>query len=247
MKSNIKILVVEDVQIALENLVASLEDLGYSSILTASNSDDALQLIEDNSFDLALLDIGLRTSNEDGISIAESINMSNKNTRIIFTTSFSDRNTLLRTERVIYDNYLIKPISERQLFVSIEKALGETNEERIEIDVEHKALYVKGKEKYFHRVPYANIIYIESDKTGIYIYTDDHGYFFSYNNLLNILKTINSKNIIRIHRSYAVNIDKVEKITDREVVINKDMILPIGQTYKTDVSKYFLKLKTKSV
>jgi DNA-binding LytR/AlgR family response regulator len=45
-----------------------------------------------------------------------------------------------------------------------------------------------------------------------------------------------SSRFIRVHRSYIVNIDKIEAIEENELII-KDVRVPVGKTYKDDLMK----------
>jgi CheY-like chemotaxis protein len=57
--SGMSILVVEDEMMVLWNIEAVLAELGCTSIAAASNVDQALSLIQSQTFDAALLDVNL--------------------------------------------------------------------------------------------------------------------------------------------------------------------------------------------
>lgn len=54
------------------------------------------------------------------------------------------------------------------------------------------------------------------------------------------LKELESKlpnHFLKVHRSYIVNLNKIEVLTTDELIINKTTI-PIGQTYRKEVMEY---------
>lgn len=242
--SNIKILVVEDNPITADNMQENLKTLGYILVKHTPTSKECRNALSQTQYDIILMDIGLRDSDEDGIALAAWVNDQYPKSKIIFTTSFSDRNTILRSEKVIHQNYLVKPVTERQLFVSIEKALGEEiSQNQQETPIVYDSIYIKGKSKFYEKVLYDDIIYIMSDQgSGSFIFSGKCDYF-TYKSLQSILDKITSPYIIRVHRKYAVNIKNVSMVSEQEIETNMGTEIPIGPAYKEDVRKYFNRLK----
>ena len=46
------------------------------------------------------------------------------------------------------------------------------------------------------------------------------------------------KNFMRIHRSYIVNLDKIQEVNKNRVIIDADTYLPIGDSYKDQFNSY---------
>lgn len=118
MKSE-KILIVEDEPIIALMLKETLLNVGYSNITLAHEYDTALQLINDDPFDLVLLDINLE-DNKDGIHLAAVVKEEHKNTSVVFVTGNSDYKTVTRATLVEPDGFIIKPINETELIVLLE-------------------------------------------------------------------------------------------------------------------------------
>jgi DNA-binding LytR/AlgR family response regulator len=53
-----------------------------------------------------------------------------------------------------------------------------------------------------------------------------------------LLDKINYKALVRIHRSYAVNINAILSFNEQEVEVNQQH-LPIGRNYKEEFLKHF--------
>ena len=83
-----RILIVEDEYIIAKDLQMSLENMGYTVCAIASSGEEAIERVEKEKPDLALMDIVLKGT-MDGIEAAERIR-SNFGTPLIFLTAFSD-------------------------------------------------------------------------------------------------------------------------------------------------------------
>jgi DNA-binding LytR/AlgR family response regulator len=55
------------------------------------------------------------------------------------------------------------------------------------------------------------------------------------------LEMLDEQQFIRIHKSYTVNIARVEKVSGNVITLNNDEQLPIGRAYKEDFTERFLK------
>ena len=76
--------------------------------------------------------------------------------------------------------------------------------------------------------------YIEASGRGVVVYTDNNKVYKLSRKISEIEKYISDDcNFVRIHRSYIINIDKLEKYGDTYVVINKKL-LPLSKNgYKS--------------
>ncbi len=43
---------------------------------------------------------------------------------------------------------------------------------------------------------------------------------------------------MRIHRSYIVNLDKIQEVNKNRVILDADTYLPIGDSYKEQFNRY---------
>ncbi len=118
----IHILVVEDETIIALDIEQTLEEFGYIVDELASNVEDAMYYIQKYKPDLVLMDIKLKGEN-DGISIVEEI-QDKYDIPVIYLTSHSDKDTLLRAQKTKPYGYITKPMDERQLNSSIMMALA---------------------------------------------------------------------------------------------------------------------------
>ncbi len=96
--TKIKILVVEDEIIIADNICNTIEKLGYQALEPAINYSEALELIETQKPDLAILDIHLSGS-KTGIDLAKKIKET-YSFPYIFLTSNADKITINEAKKL---------------------------------------------------------------------------------------------------------------------------------------------------
>ena len=115
------ILIVDDSETASSLIKLHLLNLGYNIAGIAQSAEEALQLVQEHTPSLVLMDIYLGEG-MDGIEAAEII-MSKYKTPVIYVTSYSDNETLKRAKKPMPFGFVNKPIRGSNLKVSIEIAL----------------------------------------------------------------------------------------------------------------------------
>ena len=118
-----KILIVEDNAIIAMETIDRVKRLGYGVSGLAATGRDAIRLARAMQPDLILMDINLR-GDMDGIEAAVEI-LRRASVLVIYITAYSDEDTLKRAMASKPFRYLVKPYKERDLYASIEEALGE--------------------------------------------------------------------------------------------------------------------------
>jgi len=108
---NIKILYVEDDEIARENGVEYLENF-FEQIYAASDAIIALQLYEKYQPDIIITDIQMPKLN--GLEFVKRIRQKDKKTQIIIITAFCDKDYLLKAIELGLVKYLVKPVKEKE-------------------------------------------------------------------------------------------------------------------------------------
>ena len=108
---NIKILYVEDDEIARENGVEYLQNF-FEQIYEASDAIKALQLYEKYQPDIIITDIQMPKLN--GLEFVKRIRQKDKKTQIIIITAFCDKDYLLKAIELGLVKYLVKPVKEKE-------------------------------------------------------------------------------------------------------------------------------------
>ncbi|EDX74688.1 PAS fold family [Coleofasciculus chthonoplastes PCC 7420] len=125
----INILVVEDERIIAINLKEQLELFGHCVCAIATSGEKAVERATTLRPNLVLMDIFLQ-GNMDGIEAAQVI-WERLSIPVIYVTGHSDLNTLERVKVSYPFGYILKPIKERELFVTIDIALHRYSREQL--------------------------------------------------------------------------------------------------------------------
>lgn len=225
--------IAEDEMIIAEDLKDILESLGYEVAGIGISAREVLQLIEEHSPDLVLLDIQLK-GGKDGIDIAQEIR-DHYRIPFIFLTSHADQATLNRAREVNPYGYLLKPFEEPAIHAAIEMALANYQKENQHEDgvdagpemILSDSLFVRNKGMLV-KIRFTDILYLEADGNYTNIFSNDKKYV-----LRTILKSLEEKllnhGFARIHKSFLVNLTKIDAIDAQSVHIGTKEI-PISRT-----------------
>ncbi|MBD2102062.1 hybrid sensor histidine kinase/response regulator [Leptolyngbya sp. FACHB-261] len=126
--TKIPILVVEDQSIIAADLTDCLENLGYEPAGVAVSGEEAIQKVAETHPALVLMDIRLKGA-MDGVEAAAQI-WTQFQIPVVYTTGYSDPNTLARAKVTGSFGYILKPFEERELHIAIETALQRHQLER---------------------------------------------------------------------------------------------------------------------
>jgi len=139
-----RILIVEDEAIIAMEVESQLQGLGYNVTSIVDTGEKAIKKAEEDRPDLILMDIRIK-GEMDGIDTAEAIR-SQFGIPVIFSTAYLDHDRIDRAKITMPFGYVLKPIQERDLKVTIEMALyvAKVDRERRKVEEELKL----EKEKY---------------------------------------------------------------------------------------------------
>ncbi len=231
-----KIGIVEDEFIIANDIKKTLQELDYNIPKPCKNFDEAIAMFTNERPDLVILDIQL-AGEQDGVSVAEYIRRQ-MDMPFIFLTANSDAATLDRVKKVRPNAYLTKPFQKKDLHVAIEIALSNFNFSSQPANNTGNNLLVKDsifiKEgQYFHKLPLSDILYLEGDGAYINFYTEKRK-FLVRGSIPQYLEKIGSDKFFRVHRSYAVNLDKVDTI-NTSIIIIKGIEIPISKNFRDEL------------
>ncbi len=239
--AGIKVLLVEDDWIISKEISYSLHDLGFDVIGTCDTGEEALKMIKANKPDIVLLDIDL-SSEMTGIDVAKKLKQENT-VPFIFLTAFADSKTIEMAKVAEPYAYLIKPVNRDTLYSTIEITLHNASRRNDPLPsmvplkenlTMEDGIFVKANKR-LEKVLLREILMVEAYDIYAMIYTLSHKYLL--NSSLKVVEDkFPSSRFIRVHRSYIVNIDKIEAIEESDLIVN-DKRIPIGKTYKDDLMK----------
>jgi DNA-binding NtrC family response regulator len=115
-----KILIVDDEQVALTSAKRLLKRRGYKNVEISASGQDAIEKIKNDDFDIVLLD--LLMPGVDGLQVLESTKAFNPRSEFIILTAMDDLNIAVKAIRMGAYDYLLKPVLPNRLILTIERA-----------------------------------------------------------------------------------------------------------------------------
>jgi len=115
-----KILIVDDEEISLTSVRRILKWRGIRDVEVCDNGKDAIKKIKEEDFDIVLLD--LLMPEVDGMQVLESAKPFRPQTEFIILTAVDDIPTTVKAIRQGAYDYLVKPVDNELLFLSIDRA-----------------------------------------------------------------------------------------------------------------------------
>lgn len=161
-----KILIVEDDPAMRLGMTHFLKSHGYE-IKSCDNGIKALELIENEIFEIAIFD--LKLPGIDGITLLQKIKHKNPNTSVIIITAFAEVKTAVQAIKEGAFDYLAKPFSNDELLLIIERALKFRN---LEIEIEYLRKKVRQKEVFEGLVGISNAMKEIFEKIRVVSQTD---------------------------------------------------------------------------
>lgn len=206
----------------------SIDFINLQKVFT--NPDEAKIYIEQNQVDILFLDIQMPDIN--GIQFYKSLS---KKPVLIFTTAFKD----YAAEGFNIDavDYLLKPYSNERFLKAIQKA-----KEYIEFlsaqDLQYNSIFVKCNNEMV-KINLKNIEYIEALDDYIKIYIKPYP-VLTLMTLKGVMEKLPAQLFARVHRSYIVPLNRIEKFSRNKIQIAGKEI-PIGSSY-ADVYEKLLEI-----
>ncbi|PJZ52101.1 LytR/AlgR family response regulator transcription factor [Leptospira adleri] len=228
-----KAIIVEDeapTRELLVNFCLSRPELKLCKV--AKDGEEAFQFLQEESFDLAFLDINLPVMS--GLEVLEKLE---NPPYVIFVTAFRDK-AIDAFELGALD-YLLKPFSKDRFYKAVDRAVEFLQNKKSQSSgnaFNEHGLFILEKENYF-LIPYTDIIYIASRDNFSVIHTEEREYI-TYKSLKSLEAKLPSNQFLRIYKQYIINLQKLSHLQSdtmgNYVVYLKDedeTQLPVGRKY----------------
>lgn len=95
------------------------------------------------------------------------------------------------------------------------------------------------KNKEFVKINLLSILYIKAEGNFVKIITYKKNYYI-LSNLTQFTKQLPIDSFYRVHKSWTVNTNKIDKYTKEHLIINNN-IIPLGATYKNKILNHLTK------
>ncbi len=233
MDNEAKILIVEDDMIIAANLSLQLSKLGYKVTGIESRGEEAIAHASANAPDIILMDINLkgRLNGIETVIIIQKVH----DIPVIYLTANSDETTFDLARDTQPYAFISKPFNKLDLQHAIAlvceriKYKKAIRENRPSVEILEDRIFVRHKGK-MTKLLLNDIHYIEADRNYCTIKSNSSTYV-----LASTLKTMEDKlpksNFVRVHRSYMVNISKLDVVGDHHLEINRKVI-PLSKSHK---------------
>jgi len=225
---------IDDEPLALQLVSGYIEKTpGLNLMGKFDNPLDAIDYLATKAVDLVFVDI--RMPDLSGLEFTRSMV---KGPKVIFTTAYEKY--ALDGFRLDVADYLLKPFSYEEFLKAVQKAQRLIRLEKgapDHIDANNEFLFLKSDYK-IKRINFNDILYIEGLKDYVKVYTKN-----SSNPVLSLttMKLIESKlpesKFMRVHRSFIVNLEKIDTIERSRIVFGKTYI-PVSEQYKDKFQEF---------
>ena len=197
-----------------------------------SNSVEALKYLNNNKVDLIFLDIHLPDLT--GFDLIKTL----KNPPKIIIVSIDKNKAVEAFEHSCIIDYLAKPLGLSRFIRAVNRA-HKTNlnlENKININREglSEELYLNINKRLI-KIFTENICFIKAQGDYVLIKADEKKYTVK-TTLINILIKLSAQKFIRVHRSYIVNVNKIEEVRHNFVLIKED-IIPVSLSNKKQLKE----------
>jgi DNA-binding LytR/AlgR family response regulator len=234
----INTIAIDDEPLALQLMAGYIEKTpGLNLVGKFDNPLDAVDFMADNSIDLIFVDIQMPDLN--GIEFTRSII---KGPKVIFTTAY-EKYALEGFKLEVVD-YLLKPFSYEEFFIAVQKALRlirlEKKGDTTQIEANNEFLFLKSEYK-IRRINFNDIMYIEGLKDYVKVFLkNDIKPILSLTSLKQLEVKLPAEKFMRIHRSFIVNLTKIDTIERSRIVFGK-VYIPVSDQYKEKFQEFVAK------
>ena len=128
------------------------------------------------------------------------------------------------------NDYLRKPVSQERFYRAIDKVQSTASQKKEEIG--KKSVFIRSDGKHI-QILFSDIQFIQ--KIGDYVkFHTDKGSFLSHTTLKKLLELMPTKDFVKVHRSYVVNLLKIVDIQEYSLVV-AEHVVPISRGLKADL------------
>ncbi len=207
----------------IKTLVEKTEMLNLVGI--AKDGMEASNLLNKYKVHIIFLDIEMPVMS--GLELVKSLK---EPPQIILITSQQE----YALEAFEYDvtDYLLKPVNSQRFLKSVNRAkenIEAAQKANSASPLEDQTIFIKENSQ-FSRLDTNKILYVEAYGDYVNIYTTEKKYTV-HTTMKNIEQKLDEANFMRIHRSYIVQLSKIDSIDENIVFVNQKM-LPIGSSFR---------------
>jgi DNA-binding LytR/AlgR family response regulator len=237
-------LAIDDEPLALQQIVAYIKKVPFLELAAQCQSAlEARKFLENDTVDAIFCDINMPDLN--GMDFVKSLTVP---PLVVFTTAYSEY--AVEGFRVNAVDYLLKPFG----LQDFQRAANRLKE-RLELPTA-TAQVSAGQVVGSSDAPVSSdVLFLKTDYRIVKVNISDIRYIEGMSEYLKVWLDTDAKpiitllsmkkmeerlpaNFMRIHRSYIINLNKIEEVNKNRVILDKDTYLPIGDLYKEAFQRY---------
>lgn len=197
------------------------------------NPLDAVEFLSTQPVDLVFVDVQMPDLT--GIEFVRSLENAPK---IIFTTAYEKY--ALEGFKLNAIDYLLKPFSYEEFLKAAQKARKQAELEANSpqsIEANNQFLFLKSEYK-IRRINFNDVLYIEGLKDYIKVYTvGEDKPILSLHSIKSLEQKLPEDRFMRVHRSFIVNLERIETIERSRIIFGKTYI-PVSDQYKDKFQEF---------
>jgi DNA-binding LytR/AlgR family response regulator len=221
-----KTILIDDDRMSLETLKSMLESLPNIDVIAEfENPVKAVSFVKRNHVDLIFLDLEMPEMT--GMQFVEALK--DRLPKVILTTSYDK--FAIDAFKYNVSGYILKPLD----FTSISKAVNKVYknfDNKTSIEIENNLVFVRYGST-IEKIKKEDLVMVQCSGDYARIISKSKKY-----TVKSTMKDLEAKlcdtTFIRVHNSYIINLDLVDKIQDLAFIIDEKEV-PIGRTYKQKV------------
>lgn len=231
----IRCVAIDDEPLALQQIARYISRIPELELVGSYYSaEDARRVIETANIDVIFLDIEMPDIN--GVDFAQQLGKSAP--YIIFTTAYPQY--AVEGFRLDAVDYLLKPLSFDDMLAAVDKL---KRRRAAEPRHEKKELFIKDS-GIVRKIAVSDILYIKGLAEYVQIWTRGATVpVTTFDSLKRLDEELSAHGIMRVHKSYLINLNAIDSATRSSVTI-AGTVIPVGEKYRGNFNQY---IKNKSI
>ncbi len=212
---------------AMKQIASQVNDLSVAG--ECANAMEAYNVLQSTPVDILLLDIEMPEMS--GLELTK--HLGNKKPIIIFTTSRKEYAADAFDLNVA--DYIVKPVTPPRFLQAIDKAREIFNSNKADVSAEDKEFVFIRDNGILKRLLIDEIHFLEAMGDYVKVFTQQK-FHAIHTTLKNVEEKLPVSKFLRVHRSYIVALNKIDKIEEGVIIIGNKTI-PVADAYRSTLNK----------
>ena len=229
-----KCLAIDDEPLALKQLETYISEIPFLELVGACQSAaEAEVMMKADSIDVIFIDINMPDIN--GLEFVQSLATP---PMVVFTTAYSEY--AVDGYKVDAVDYLLKPFGLEEFKRAANKVKQRydlQNMAAVSVVDQDDAMFLKTEHRIV-RINISDIRYIEGMSEYLKIHLEDKQKPLIVLLSMKKIEEHLPSSFMRIHRSYIINLKKIQEVNKNRVIMDADTYLPIGDLYRESFMGY---------